>query len=119
MGTLGATLQQIHNFDEEAGTITTVIWFGFSILMSLISFYNIVFLDQTKRLNYEWKDPRLAWNESHANGIRDVRLRIKDIWLPDIEIYNLVSKKALRREDEVKIKLLSYLPDFFPGGFEK
>ena len=118
MVTLGATLQQIHNFDEEAGTITTVIWFGFSILIALISFYNIVF-DETKRLNYEWKDPRLAWNESHANGIRDVRLRIKDIWLPDIEIYNLVSKKALRREDEVKIKLLSYLPDFFPGGFEK
>ena len=60
------------------------------------------------RLNYEWKDPRLAWNASHANGIEDVRLNIKDIWLPDIEVYNLVSKKALRREgeDQVNIKFI-------------
>ena len=57
------------------------------------------------RLNYEWTDPRLAWNESHANGIRDVRLNIKDIWLPDIEFYNLVSKKSLRREGEEKVNL--------------
>ena len=26
--TLGGTLQQIVNFDEEAGTITTSMWFG-------------------------------------------------------------------------------------------
>ena len=26
--TFGATLQQIVNFDEEAGTITTSMWFG-------------------------------------------------------------------------------------------
>ena len=59
-------------------------------------------------MNYEWKDPRLAWNASHANGIEDVRLNIKDIWLPDIEVYNLVSKKALRREgeDQVNIKFI-------------
>ena len=63
-------------------------------------------------MNYEWNDPRLAWNESHANGIQDVRLNIKDIWLPDIEIYNLVSKKALRREGEDKVNSLSYLTFF-------
>ena len=28
---------------------------------------------------------------------------IKDIWLPDIEIFNLVSKKPLRREGEEKV----------------
>jgi len=82
--TFGATLQQIVNFDEEAGTITTNMW-----------------------LNLEWNDPRLAWNESHANGIQDVRLNINDIWLPDIEIYNLVSKKALRREGEEQVVLRS------------
>ena len=57
------------------------------------------------RLNYEWTDPRLAWNKSHANGIQDVWLNIKDIWLPDIEIFNLVSKKPLRREGEEKVNL--------------
>ena len=56
-----------------------------------------------KRLNFEWMDPRLAWNESHANGIEDVRLNRKDVWLPDIDIYNLVKKNHLGREgnDEV------------------
>ena len=59
----------------------------------------------TKRLNLEWNDPRLAWNESHANGIQDVRLDINDIWLPDIKVFNLVSKKALqRRKDTVNFK---------------
>ena len=66
-------------------------------------------LPMTKRLNFEWTDPRLAWNESHANGIRDVRLNINDIWLPDIEVYNLVSKKALRRQDTVDFKPILYL----------
>ena len=32
-------------------------------------------------------------------------LNIKDIWLPDIEIFNLVSKKSLRREGEEKVNL--------------
>ena len=76
----------------------------------------------TKRLNLEWNDPRLAWNESHANGIQDVRLNINDIWLPDIEIYNLVSKKALRREGEEQVsnlKLSFSFPDLTSGGFEK
>lgn len=56
-----------------------------------------------KRLNFEWMDPRLAWNESHANGIENVRLNRKDVWLPDFEIYNLVKMNHLGREgnDEV------------------
>ena len=33
-------------------------------------------------------------------------LNIKDIWLPDIEIFNLVSKKSLRREGEEKVKII-------------
>jgi len=80
----GGTLQQILSFDEEAGTITTNIW-----------------------LNFEWMDPRLAWNESHANGIEDVRLNRKDVWLPDIDIYNLVKKNHLGREGNDELVLTS------------
>ena len=69
-----------------------------------------------KRFNFEWMDPRLAWNESHANGIENVRLNRKDVWLPDIEIYNLVKSDHLGREgnDEVyrKNSFLHIHPSF-------
>ena len=74
-------------------------------------------LSNDKRLNLEWNDPRLAWNESHANGIQDVRLNINDIWLPDIEIYNLVSKKALRREGEEQVSNLKLSFSLHPLDF--
>ena len=69
--TFGATLQQIQKFDEEAGTITTNVW------LVAKSSYRCFHHHFQFRLSYEWNDPRLAWNESHANGIRDVRLNIK------------------------------------------
>ena len=53
------------------------------------------------RLNLEWKDEFLSWNASQAKGIEDLRLDIEDIWVPDIEVYNLVSRKGPREKEQV------------------
>ena len=54
------------------------------------------------RLNLAWKDEFLVWNSSQAQGIEDVRMNVEDIWIPDIEVYNLVARKGLRERDQVK-----------------
>ena len=53
------------------------------------------------RLNFEWKDEFLAWNSSQAQGIDKLRLDVGDIWIPDIEVYNLVSRRGLREKEQV------------------
>ena len=54
------------------------------------------------RLNLAWKDEFLVWNSSQAQGIEDVRMNVEDIWIPDIEVYNLVARKSLREREQVK-----------------
>lgn len=39
-------------------------------------------------LNYEWRDYKLSWNESEFDGVKSIRLPSKDIWTPDILMYN-------------------------------
>ena len=43
----------------------------------------------------------MAWNSSQAQGIDKLRLDVGDIWIPDIEVYNLVSRKGLREKEQV------------------
>ena len=43
----------------------------------------------------------MAWNSSQAQGIDKLILDIGDIWIPDIEVYNLVSRKGLREKEQV------------------
>ena len=51
------------------------------------------------------KDEFLSWNASQAKGIEDLRLDIEDIWVPDIEVYNLISRKGLRDKEQVGVRL--------------
>lgn len=39
-------------------------------------------------LNQEWADYRLTWNPAEYDGIRKLRIPSKQIWLPDIVLYN-------------------------------
>ncbi|KAG9489708.1 hypothetical protein GDO78_005577 [Eleutherodactylus coqui] len=39
-------------------------------------------------LNQEWVDYRLTWNPAEFDGIRKLRIPSKQIWLPDIVLYN-------------------------------
>ena len=53
------------------------------------------------RLNLAWKDEFLSWNASQAQGIDQLRIDAKDIWVPDIEVYNMVAQKGLREREQV------------------
>merc|ERR1719430_1191397 len=75
--TLGATLQQIVKVDPNEETLTAMFW-----------------------LNFRWKDEFLSWNASQAEGIDQLRLDLDDLWFPDIEVYNLVSRKGLRDREQ-------------------
>ena len=55
------------------------------------------------RLNFEWKDEFLSWNASQTPGIEDLRVDVDDIWVPDIDVFNLVSRKELRDRQKVGV----------------
>jgi len=75
---LGVTLQQIQEVDPKKETLTALVW-----------------------LNLEWKDEFLRWNTSQAGDIDKLRMDTEDIWVPDIEVYNRVSRKGLRDREQV------------------
>ena len=54
-----------------------------------------------------WKDEFLSWNASLAHGIEKLRIDVEDIWVPDIEVFNLVAQKGLREKEQV-----GWLTDF-------
>ena len=54
-----------------------------------------------------WKDEFLIWNPSLAHGIEKLRIDVEDIWVPDIEVFNLVAQKGLREKEQV-----GWLTDF-------
>ncbi|XP_008052504.1 neuronal acetylcholine receptor subunit beta-4 [Carlito syrichta] len=39
-------------------------------------------------LKQEWIDYRLAWNSSHYEGVKILRIPARRVWLPDIVLYN-------------------------------
>merc|ERR1712123_287411 len=67
--TFGATLLAIERLDEASGSLTINLW-----------------------LNLEWSDYYLRWDANEWGGVNDIRLRVKDIWVPDIELYNVLER---------------------------
>jgi len=41
-----------------------------------------------RSIRQEWRDYKLSWNESEFDGVKSIRLPSKDIWTPDILMYN-------------------------------
>jgi len=68
--TFGLTLQQIIDVDEKNQILTTNVW-----------------------LNLEWTDINLAWNKSEYEGIVDIRIPPRNIWKPDVLMYNSADEK--------------------------
>ena len=62
------------------------------------------------RLELKWKDEFLSWNASQAKGIEDLRLEVEDIWVPDIEVFNLVSRKGLREGEQTGVIVFGIEP---------
>ncbi|TKR57345.1 hypothetical protein L596_030831 [Steinernema carpocapsae] len=67
---LGIFFQQIIDIDEKSQTIVTNIW-----------------------LRMSWVDIYLTWDPLEYGNIKEVRLPIKDIWQPDVLLYNSIDQK--------------------------
>ncbi|CAG0913226.1 unnamed protein product [Notodromas monacha] len=61
----GLTLMQIIDVDEKNQILTTNIW-----------------------LNLEWNDYNLRWDPAQFGGVKDLRIPPKNIWKPDVLMYN-------------------------------
>ena len=73
------TLQQLLKVDEATETVTMNVW-----------------------LNMEWTDELLKWDsQEYGKTMRNIRIKPKDIWTPDIEVYNKVNMKLLADTDVV------------------
>ncbi|KAL7668338.1 hypothetical protein ACOME3_009041 [Neoechinorhynchus agilis] len=61
----GLQLIQIYDLDEKNQVLVTNVW-----------------------QVYEWEDDQLVWEPDQFNGIKDIRLPVKEIWIPDVGLYN-------------------------------
>jgi len=83
--TVGMTLQQLLEVDEEHGTLRVSAWMNY---------------------NWKWKDQFLMWNES-VYPISDIRASVKDIWIPDLEVYNNNKKPSTTARDDTNVVVTS------------
>ena len=63
--TFGVTLQQIVDLDEKNQLLTTCMWF-----------------------NLAWSDYQFGWNVSEYGGVDSVVIHPRNLWIPDILLYN-------------------------------
>lgn len=42
-----------------------------------------------------WKDPRLRWNTSDYGGVNQIILPFKDVWTPDITVFDRQVQKIV------------------------
>jgi len=68
--TFGVTLQQIVDLDEKNQLLTTCMWF-----------------------NLVWTDYQLAWNTSEYGGVDSVVIQPRNLWIPDILLYNSADER--------------------------
>ncbi|XP_046842942.1 neuronal acetylcholine receptor subunit alpha-10-like [Xenia sp. Carnegie-2017] len=69
---VGTTLRQILDVDEKHQVMVTSIWF-----------------------RLYWKDETLSWNPLHYKNVKELHIDDKDIWVPDISIYNTASDEDI------------------------
>jgi len=64
-------------------------------------------LSATYWTSLEWVDENLVWYtgdwDKVFENVDDIRLSTKDIWLPDIELYNVVEKEKQKKEELVVV----------------
>merc|ERR1711915_389604 len=54
---------------------------------------------------FEWVDDHLVWSEDdEAQNLEQIVLPANDIWNPDIEVYNMIDVKYLRRQETVVVE---------------
>ncbi|PAA85942.1 hypothetical protein BOX15_Mlig005119g9, partial [Macrostomum lignano] len=75
----GLGLIQILDLDEKNQVLTIKVWSRFS-----------------------WTDQLLQWNATQYNGVSEVRIPTRDVWTPDIVLYNYADER-LKEQREVMI----------------
>ncbi|XP_065200629.1 neuronal acetylcholine receptor subunit alpha-7 isoform X14 [Planococcus citri] len=83
--TFGLTLQQIIDVDEKNQILTTNAWLNLDEKNQI--------LIANLWLTLEWVDYNLKWNSSEYGNVRDLRITPKNIWRPDILMYNSADEK--------------------------
>ncbi|CAH1240057.1 CHRNA10 [Branchiostoma lanceolatum] len=68
---LNVALRQITDLDEKNQVLKTFCW-----------------------LRVYWKDEYLAWNETEYGGISSIMFPSREIWIPDIYLYNNVDEQS-------------------------
>ncbi|XP_066297379.1 neuronal acetylcholine receptor subunit alpha-10-like [Branchiostoma lanceolatum] len=68
---LNVALRQITDLDEKNQVLRTFCW-----------------------LRVYWKDEYLAWNETEYGGISSIMFPSREIWIPDIYLYNNVDEQS-------------------------
>ena len=58
-------MQQIVDLDEKNQILTSNLW-----------------------VTLQWSDQNLMWNASDYNNVKDIRIPPKEVWRPDILLYN-------------------------------
>jgi hypothetical protein len=53
-----------------------------------------------------WTDYRLQWNPDDFDGLKSIRVRLQDIWTPDIKLYN--SNEYPEQEDDDVLAVVEY-----------
>jgi hypothetical protein len=77
---------------------------GHSKLELGLSFQCVLYDKQTGLLTsrlmegYKWTDERLKWNPSEYDGINNLRLPTKLLWVPDVKLYNAYTESETRDE---------------------
>merc|ERR1711915_248374 len=59
---------------------------------------------------FDWVDDYLVWSEDdEAQNLEKIILPANDIWIPDIEVYNMIDVKYLRRQETVIVGSTGYV----------
>ncbi|TTH38812.1 Acetylcholine receptor subunit alpha [Bagarius yarrelli] len=61
---------------------------AFLILFAIDAVEVTVGLQLIQLINVQWKDVNLEWNPDDYGGIKKIRIPSKDIWKPDLVLYN-------------------------------
>ncbi|KRX85198.1 Acetylcholine receptor subunit beta-type unc-29 [Trichinella sp. T6] len=65
-----------------------VIEFGMSMILLVNVDEKNQILQTNVWLTMSWKDPYLRWNPADYNMIKDIRVPVKHIWVPDVVLFN-------------------------------
>ena len=93
--TFGIELIQLLKVDDRAQVITTKVW-----------------------VRQSWKNPYLAWDPAQWSGISRILVDPKEIWTPDIVLYDSTDAKRVSHESQIVLYPNGYNSWYSPAVFQ-